>query len=264
MSPTDRPPVALPPLWEDLDFLSPTSTARADALAGWVAAGLAGGGTVLDVGCGWAELLLRVLERAPFARGVGVDLDADRVAEGHRRAAARGLADRVHLVVGAGDSPGLLGTPVDALLVVGASQVWGPDVEEGLPLDYAAALAAVRRQVRPGARVLYAEAVWSAPPTPAATAPLSGRDDEFLPLADLVRLVTDHGFEVVDADEADLAEWDAFEAGFTARADRWLATHPADHPHAAEVAAGAARQRAAYAEGYRGVLGFAFLRLLAV
>lgn len=264
MSGADRPAVVLPPLWDDLLFLSPMSSDRADALAGWVADGLREGGTVLDVGCGWAELLLRVLAGAPTARGVGVDLDEDRVAEGLRRATARGLGGRVRLVAGPGASPDPGGTLVDALLVVGASQVWGPDVEEGLPLDYAAALDAVRRQVRPGGRVLYAEAVWSSPPTPAATAPLSGRDDELLPRDDLVRLVADHGFEVVDADEADLAEWDAFEAGFTARADRWLADHPADHPDAAGVAADAARQRAAYAEGYRGVLGFAFLRLLAV
>ena len=252
----------LPPLWLDLEFLSPLSDARADDLAAWVAAGLTDGGTVLDVGCAWAELLLRVLEAAPRARGVGVDLDADRVEEGRRRATARGLADRVELVAGPGRE--VVAEPVAALLVLGASQVWGPDVEEGLPLDYAAALTAMRRQVVPGARVLYAEAVWSAPPTPAAVAPLSGRDDEFLTPEELSALVADHGFAVHAAAEADLAEWDAFEAGFVARSKRWLAEHPADHPAAAEVAAGAQRQRTAYAEGYRGVLGFAFLRLVAV
>ncbi|ROR90778.1 methyltransferase family protein [Nocardioides aurantiacus] len=252
----------LPPLWQDLEFLSPVSDARADDLAAWVAAGLVDGGTVLDVGCGWAELLLRVLEAAPRARGVGVDLDADRVAEGRSRASARGLGDRVDLVAGPGRevAPG----PVEALLVLGSSQVWGPDVEEGLPLDYAAALRAMRGHVVPGARVLYAEAVWSAPPTPAAVAPLSGRDDEFLAPAALAALVADHGFSVRSVEEADLEEWDAFESGFVARQERWLAAHPADHPGAVEVAAAAHSQRTAYAEGYRGVLGFAFLRLVAV
>lgn len=252
----------LPPLWRDLEFLAPMSSSRADDLARWVADGLTDGGTVLDVGCGWAELLLRVLEAAPRAVGAGVDLDADRVEEGRRRAAARGLADRTRLLAGPGAEA--VEGPVEALLVVGASQVWGPDVDEGLPLDHAAALGAMRRQVVTGARVVHAEAVWSVPPTAAATARLSGRDDEFLAPAALADLVADHGFEVHAQEEADLAEWDAFEAGFTARWDRWLADHPADHPDAAAVSAAAAGQRAAYHQGYRGVLGFTFLRLVAV
>lgn len=263
-SPPEQP--ELPPLWDDLTFLSPISDDRADRLAQWVAAGLAEGGTVLDVGCGWAELLLRVLGGAPRAHGVGVDLDAARVEEARRRAHARGLGSRVRLTAGHGSGSDELppAGSVDALLVLGASQVWGPDVEEGRPLDYVAALAAMRRQVRRGARVLYAEAVWSAPPTPEAVAPLSGREDEFVVLPELVRLARDHGFAVTAAAEADLQEWDEFEAGFTARADRWLAAHPADHPDAAAVAAGAAEQRAAYLQGYRGVLGFGFLQLEAV
>ncbi len=260
MSPS-RP--ELPPLWDDLTFLSPMSPRRADRLAAWLAAGVAGG-TVMDVGCGWGELLLSVVELAPEARGVGIDLDAARVAEGRRRAEARGLGDRVRFVSGHGAVDARPVEAVDAMLVVGASQVWGPDVEDGQPLDYGTALDAVRRQVRPGGRVLYAEAIWSAPPTPEAVAPLSGRDDEFVTLPELVRLAGSHGFAVTASAEADLQEWDAFEEGFTARADRWLAAHPTDHPDAAAVAAGAAEQRAAYLQGYRGVLGFGFLQLEAV
>ncbi|HET7350542.1 MAG TPA: hypothetical protein VFJ28_06370, partial [Marmoricola sp.] len=81
-----------------------------------------------------------------------------------------------------------------------------------------------------------------------ATAPLAGRDDEFLFLPELVELARTSGFGVVDVDEATLEEWDAFEEGFTA-------TLPPDR---------AATQRASYHQGYRGVLGFAYLQLLAV
>jgi len=155
-------------------------------------------------------------------------------------------------------------TLADALVVVGSSQVWGPEVEEGQPLDYPAALSAMRAGVRRGARVLYGEAVWSRPPTPEATAALSGRDDEFVPLQELVRLVGDHGFAVAGCAEATQEEWDEFESGYAAGYAAWQAQHAPDHPDAEEVRRRARAQQSGYFGGYRGVLGLAYLRLLAV
>lgn len=263
MSP--RADAPLPALWEDLTFLSPLSDQRADAQAAWLAEGL-GSGTVLDVGCGWGELLLRVLARASAATAIGVDLEPLRLQEARRRAAARGLGERARFVTGdaSGEVRDRLPPVVDALVVSGASQVWGPPVEEGRPLDYGAALAAVRAHVHRGARVLYADAIWSRPPTPAAVAPLSGRDDEFATLHELTELAVEHGFAVVAFGESSLEEWDAFESGFGAGVARWLDRHGAAHPEAGAVAARAADQRAAYLQGYRGVLGYAHLQLLAV
>lgn len=108
---------------------------------------------------------------------------------------------------------------------------------------------------------MYGEAIWSAPPHPAATAPLSGRDDEFATLDALVELTREAGFEVLRADRADLDEWDAFEAGFRGRFTRWLETHGHDHPAAPEIRRRHEQQRAADEEGYRGVLGMAYLCL---
>jgi cyclopropane fatty-acyl-phospholipid synthase-like methyltransferase len=67
----------LPPLHLDLTFLAPLSEERAARLVGFLAEG--DPATVLDVGCGWAELLLRVLEAAPNAQGVGLDLDEESI-----------------------------------------------------------------------------------------------------------------------------------------------------------------------------------------
>lgn len=252
----------LPPLYDDLEFLSPLSDDRADALAGWLAAGLVRGGTVLDVGCGWGELVLRVAALAPLAQAVGVDLDEASIGEARRRAAERGLAERTTFRAADGAAAGP--PQVEALAALGASQVWGPDVSEGLPLDYGSALTAVRSRVGRGARVLYGDAIWSRPPTPGATAPLSGRDNEFLGLAELVDLAVASGFAVVGIQEATLDEWDEFESGFTAGYATWLAAHRPDHPDAEEVRALAARQRQGYLRGYRGILGMAYLQLIAV
>ena len=45
--------------------------------------------------------------------------------------------------------------------------------------------------------------------------------------------------------------------------ETWLATHSPDDPEAAAVRDRVADQRAAYADGYRGVLGMGYLQLVA-
>ena len=57
------------------------------------------GSTVLDLGCGWGELLLRaVAGGGPDAQGVGVDSDQELLRRGEGLAAERGLGDRVQFV----------------------------------------------------------------------------------------------------------------------------------------------------------------------
>jgi cyclopropane fatty-acyl-phospholipid synthase-like methyltransferase len=244
---------------DDLAFLSPLSEHRAARLVRFVARDLRG--TVLDVGCGWAELLLRVVAAAPAARGVGIDRHAPSIDRARELAAGRGLTDRVDLRCADASTTA---QAADAAICVGASQVWGRPVTDRQPLDYAAALTALRALVPRGGRVVYGEAIWSAPPTDAAIAPLAGRRDEHLPLGELVELAVARGFAAVAVHEAGLDEWDAFETGFTARHAHWLSAHDPDHPDAEEVRARAARRRAGYFGGYRGVLGMAYLQLVAV
>ena len=244
----------------DLRFMTPLSEQRADSLVGFLAGDLRGG--VLDIGCGWGELLLRVATTAPDAVGFGIDLDGESIEHGRQLAAQRGLSQRVTLVCGDAktDSP----RKADALICIGASQIWGPPVDDNQPLDYASALMALRLKVPRGAHVVYGEGIWSQPPTPEAVEPLSGRLDEFVSLPELADIAVAHGFMPVSIEEASLDEWDEFESGFSARYARWLSEHGRDHPDAAEVRARAARQRTAYLRGYRGILGMAYLSLLAI
>jgi cyclopropane fatty-acyl-phospholipid synthase-like methyltransferase len=247
------------PLHHDLTFLAPLSEERAGRLVGFLAGDSPA--TALDVGCGWAELLLRVLEASPDTTGYGIDLDAEAMTAARDEAVRRGVADRVTFE--ARDARDLHGT-YDAVTCIGASQIWGAAVEENQPLDYVAALEALRALLPRDGRLVYGEGIWSSPPTPEATAPLSGRDDEYVTLQRFVELAETHGFALVAAHEASLDEWDVFESGFTASYARWLAAHDPDHPQADDVRGLAARQHAAYFGGYRGVLGLAYLQLVAV
>ena len=254
---TDSTSLELPPLYESLTWLTPLSEERAAHLVAFLSDPAPA--EILDMGCGWGELLLRVLTSAPQARGRGVDSASAFIDRARRQALTRGLLDRATF-----DSmPGLEAQvrPADTVICIGASQIWGPPVEDAQPLDYAAALRALRALVLPGGRLVYGEAIWSATPHQAATAPLAGRDDEYLTEDALREQIRAAGFEVVDHDQASVQEWDLFEAGYRDRFTRWLEAHDADHPAAEQVRRQYEEQRAAYEEGYRGVLGMAYFCL---
>lgn len=55
---------------------------------------------VLDLGCGSAQMLSKVLQRFPHARGVGVDWEEAACAEARRRLSAEGLAGRSTVLAG--------------------------------------------------------------------------------------------------------------------------------------------------------------------
>jgi SAM-dependent methyltransferase len=255
--------IELRPPFDHLTFMAPLSEQRAERLIRFLATDLVG--TVLDLGCGWAELLLRTLEAAPAAHGIGIDSDPASIAHGESAARERGLAERVRFIVG--DARTTAPDRADAAICIGASQIWQESVgatDDPPSIDYAAALRALRALVPRGARVVYGEGIWSQAPTPAAAAPLAGRLDEFVTLAELTELAAGHGFMPVAVHEANLDEWDEFESGFSARYAAWIAEHSPDDPDADDVQRRADRQRAGYLSGYRGVLGLAYLALIAV
>lgn len=247
------------PYYRDLTFMAPLSEERASKLCEFVARNVRG--TVVDVGCGWAELLIRVLEREPNAKGLGIDLNADAVAHARALARERGIGDRLSLI--AGDVKVHLPEAADAVLCVGSSQIWGPPVKAKLPLAYRSTLSALRALLKPGCPAVYGEGIWAATPTLEAIEPLAGRTDEFVFLPDLLDIVRDSGFVVMRAHQATLDEWDEFESGYAARYARWLAEHPEEHTDTASIRAQMVARSNAYFKGYRGILGMAYLELLA-
>jgi len=248
------------PLHDAMTFNSPLSEERATRLVDFMAEDLQG--TVLDIGCGWGELLLRVVAAAPGAAGLGLDLDVAALEHGQTLAARRGLADRMTFVPG--DAKETAPEQATAVISIGASHVWAASVDPSAPMDYAGALRAIRARVPRGARVVYGEAVWSSPPTAEAAAALGGRLDELITVADLVDLAVATGFVPAAVHEANLDEWDDFESKFSAAYAAWLVEHGLDAADADEVRARAQRQRDGYFRGYRGVMGLAYLQLIAV
>lgn len=248
------------PHHQHLRFMSPLGAPRAEGLVAFMSEH--GRGTIVDIGCGWAALLIELLRANKDVEGVGLDLDSGHFDFAERVAVAHAVSARLKLV--AGDARAHMPARVNGAICVGATQVWGQQSDTPSALDYAAALTALRALLQPGEPLVYGEGIWRSPPTAAAIKPLSGRVDEFLSLPDLISLASEHGFAVVRAQEATLDEWDEFESGYMAKFATWLAAHPPTHPDAEEVRSRMRRQQEAYFRGYRGVLGMAYLSLLAV
>jgi SAM-dependent methyltransferase len=239
--------VTLPPLHEDLVFHGPMSSYRADLLVRSL--GPLDGQHVVDLGCGWAEMLLRTV--AAGATGHGVDLDADAIAHGRKLAVDRELADRVTLEVG---DAGAWSGEADVLIVNGATGVFG-----GEPVTHTAnTLEAGRRFLRPGGRLLLGEGFWEREPTAAQLAVMPVPREQYGTVAELVDLAMAHGYRLLWLSQANQDEWDEFESAHAIARERRLLTHPED----TKVRERADRQREYRLKGWRGVLGMVYLTLV--
>jgi cyclopropane fatty-acyl-phospholipid synthase-like methyltransferase len=217
---------------DQLVFDAPLDEARADRLVDALA--LAPGGHVVELGCGWAELLLRVVGAHPGTTGTGVDVDRDALNRGRREIARRGLHERIELVDADATA---FEDRADVVICVGAAEGIGRT---------ARALHRIAEILEPGGLALFGDRIWSSTPGAEARAELGD-----LPVLDgLLAVARAAGFEIVDYELSSADEWAAFESGW--RAGLELISDPAQ------------RQRElqrTHASSYRGVVGFAWLVL---
>lgn len=231
-----------------LKFASPLSQDRADRIVSYAAA--TGPATIVDIGCGWGELLLQLLEAVPTATGAGIDTDGPDIARGKANAAARGLADRVTFTQGPGADHV---TPADVVMCIGASHAYG---------DIPAALTALKRLVNPGGRLIFADAFWERPPSADDLSRLwpDASADEHTDLAGLVRQTEEAGYQPLWIETVNRDEWEFFEAGHLADQAHWLLENGRGE-HADQIRERYTSHRTRWLTGTRDLLGFAYLTL---
>jgi len=223
---------------------TPLSEAHAARLLDRLEVG--GGDLVLDLGCGWGELLMRaVAAGGDTTRGVGVDTNAELLGRGRALAAERGLDTQVRFLQ---EPAGEWAEPADRVLCVGASHAWGGSQR---------ALSELATVLEPGGTVLFGDGCWERPPTGAAWGLFGG---SVRPLAEIVEHAVAAGWRVRHLSTADQHEWDEFESTWRAGREDSLRANPHD-PRAPSVRAELDARLAEYVGVYRGVLGFCYLVL---
>jgi SAM-dependent methyltransferase len=204
---------------------------------------LPAGARVLDLGCGKAEALRRVVERYD-AHGVGVDVSPFALSEA--RAASMELRQGTLQLVEGSALDYRAEAPFDAVMALGPG--WEHDT-------FSALIRQVYPQVAAGGLLLLADGFWRREPTEDYLRLLGATRDEMGSHADNVRAGIELGLTPLWASTASQRDWDRYEWRWLSSVERWAVEHDADPQRAAFLErARAGRDR--YLGGGRDQLGF--------
>lgn len=204
------------------------------------------GARVLDVGCGRAELLVRILARTD-ANGVGVEPWTHAIGLAREAVVERGVAGRLELRQEPFDATAFEPHSFHAALCIGSTHAAGG-------LD--GTLAALRRLLVAGGTAIVGEGHWQREPDPAYLASFGGTRDELTDLAGNLAAMRDAGFDVVRTLVSGVEDFDRYEERYAANVERFAERHPAD-PDAESFRHRIRAWRQAYLRWGRDTMGFA-------
>lgn len=224
--------------------LNPLSGARLEEVIDLL--DLKAGAQVLDVGCGRAELLIRLAERYG-AKGVGIDRSPYTIKRARDEVQRRSAEGQVVLFHQDGGDYFAPPASFDVTMCLGATFAFQ---------GYRGTLRALARMVRPDGLVLIGEPYWIRDPAPEYLAALELPRDVFGTHAQNVRAGEQEGLTPVYAVGSTPQDFDRYEALQWRAAQRWARSNP-DDPDVVELLSRVARNRDAYLTWGRDTLGWA-------
>ena len=195
---------------------NPTSSEKLDELVELIP--LHPGSRVIDIACGKAELLLRIVERHE-ATGVGVDISPWETEAARQRVTARGLEGRVEIVDSDGAQYNTEPGTAELAMCIGATWVWN---------GYVGTIEALRKMVVPGGLIAIGEPFKMKEPH----ADYIAAEPDFVPSlvthADNVAIAQDQGLTLLYAVVSNQDDWDRYEGLQTRAAVLYANEHPED------------------------------------
>ncbi len=228
-------------------FCSPMTSERAGRLVSLL--DLPESPSMVDLCCGKAELLLRLVEQTQ-GLGLGVDLSRAFITEGQERAATRGISDRVRLVCSDVNAYPFEPGSHDLAMRIGGADHAGAFGDQ---------VARLRDLVRPGGSVLIADVYWRKEPPAERFSPFM-REDGPMRLefhAEKAAILQANGLDLLYTMTSTEDEWDHYEGLCIRAVERWAVENPGD-PRRESVLARARDAYGDYLAWRREYLGFGF------
>ncbi|MBL8885293.1 MAG: class I SAM-dependent methyltransferase [Phycisphaerales bacterium] len=178
--------------------------------------------SALDIACGKAELLIRLLERFPAPlRSLGLDNSKFMLDEARARATARNIANRLTLRLTDAEHvvPHLPGASFDFVSCIGSSHALH---DKHRAMEQMARLATSR------GHILLGEGYWKKKPDPAYLAAFGATEDEMESHEANQRLGHAHELKLIWSTAASETDWDAYENAHAANIERFARENPSD------------------------------------
>jgi ubiquinone/menaquinone biosynthesis C-methylase UbiE len=200
---------------------------------------------VLDVGCGKAELLIRVVERYG-ATGVGVDYSPWFITAAREKLKDHWSAESIELLERDIKEVDLGPASFDLAICTAATQLFD---------DYRGAISALTRVVRPGGWLLIGESYWKREPDLDYLTVLDAPSEAYATHAGTVNIGLEAGLLPLYSATSSEDEWDHYEGLYLRAVERWAAAHSED-PDVPQMLQRIRAWRDAYLRWGRDTLGF--------
>ena len=230
---------------EGLAFMNPLAEEDVDEMI--EALELEPNAHVLDLGCGKAEILLRIVERFPDVRATGLDNSRAVLAEARRQAESRVPEAKVVLleqdVREYAPDPGSFDLVVSTGGVAFRGGVGGT-------------LAVLAGFVASGGKLLFGEGYWREEPSAEYLVALGAAREELKDYEGTIQAAVEVGLDLKRAVTSSIEDWDAYEDAWARNGERYADAHE-DEEGVDELRGWIANGRARYRElGGRETLGF--------
>lgn len=201
--------------------------------------------TILDVGCGRAHLLFRLVETFD-ARGIGVDSSELAIDAAREALAQSSCSNLVDLRCEAFHADSFEAAALDLVVCIGATHAFG---------DYRTTLHEALRLLTHTGQLLVAEGFWEQDPDPEYVEFLGGKKEDLLDHTGNEALGRELGYDLLWSQVTSRDDWHAYETTYAKNIERHVASHP-DDPEADAMLAKIRRWHNGYLRWGRTTLGF--------